>query len=147
MRRRPLRPRGGPLRPGAPLTRQHGLRPGAGRLRASAGLPRVNAKRQAKREAEGKVYGEYHDAMARMPCILAGRGGARCYGKVAGHHVVPVARGGEDFGNETPLCAGHHVLGAYAVHVMGDESFDAHWGLSQAALAAEIGRRYESEEW
>lgn len=71
----------------------------------------VNSERKARRASKGEVYGPYHDFVGTLSCSgsaspdhecefypFAGRPG------VEGDHIVTVAAGGKDYGNEWPLC-------------------------------------------
>lgn len=53
-----------------------------------------------------EVYGEQHEHVKTLPCLLAHEG--ECSGIVDSHHVVPVSRGGRDAANTVPLCRRHH---------------------------------------
>lgn len=95
-----------------------------------APLPRRNAKRAKKRKDDGLVYGWYHREVMKLPCAVAeyGKRPHVCEGPIDGHHDVSVKRGGKDEMNEIPLCRLLHTLDGKAVHNMGRQSFQDHWG-------------------
>lgn len=76
-----------------------------GRLKRSP-IKRVNRERAKARRENEKVYGPYHVWISTLPCHFASH---ECIGVVKGHHVKTVATGGEDYGNEIPLCVQHHT--------------------------------------
>lgn len=105
-------------------------------LKARKRLNPINRKRQAKRKAEGKVYGPYHRWISdHHGCAVFSPGD--CYGDVAGHHLKTVGAGGEDAGNEIPLCAKHHT----EIHA-GLDDFEWRYGIIVEAEAAYLWKRY-----
>lgn len=120
------------MKPSA-LHRTKGLNP-SGWLDRRTPLAKVNRKRRKRREAEGKVYGPYHKAMSTMDCILKGHPLHQCYGPICGHHLKRVANGGEDRGNEVPVCVRLHA----ELHFEGDGVVEAKYEVDLNALAARL---------
>ncbi len=110
------------LQPGKPLKRSR-LKP--------------RGKRWYRRKAAGLVYGAYHSWIATLPCLI---NDDACWGKVSGHHVETVGEGGEDFGNETPLCTFHHIC---QLHAKGQPWFERHYKRDLASIAEVISHQYE----
>lgn len=103
----------------------------------------VNRDRRAKRQAEGKVYGEYHRYVSEQPCILAfNPEGSQCFGDTVGHHVETVGHGGEDEGNEVSLCVQHHD----EVHRLGIDTFQDRYGIDLDMEAANLWTRWRGLE-
>jgi len=78
-------------------------------------IKRYGARRK-KRDNDGLVYGWFHIWVRRFPCMI----GVYCQGDVVGHHVKSVGAGGQDLGNECPLCAAHHR----EIHDKGKTAFE-----------------------
>jgi hypothetical protein len=65
------------------------------------------------------TYGAYHKWIKRQLCEVRVSGNAnkcrslryqRDLGLVDGHHLKSVKSGGQDYGNEVPLCRHHHIM-------------------------------------
>lgn len=108
-----------------------------GPIKRNAGVPKRNAKRQAKRRAADDVYGSFFRYVATLPCAVMGEGDD-CEGKVTGHHIKSVGAGGKDAGNLTPLCVRHHRM----IHDIGPKRFDERFFNSMPLYAEMIWRRY-----
>lgn len=81
----------------------------------------------------------------QRPCLLAGREGHVCRGRVEFAHLDNEGNGGADRGNGLPICSGAHRLDATSWHVMGKQSWPAHWGINPYAVALELAADYEDE--
>jgi hypothetical protein len=103
-------------------------------LRRLVELRPRNPERQKRREKAGKVYGPYHRAMSGLPCILASHPLHECRGPVCGHHLRRVSAGGEDMGNEVPVCIRAHV----ECHTEGDRRVEERYGVDFHALAERL---------
>lgn len=64
-----------------------------------------------------------------------------CCGPVECAHVVSRGAGGDDVANTVPLCRAHHRQ----QHDKGIETFQRFYTLDLAAVAAELGQRYEMD--
>ena len=111
-------------------------------------MNKVNAKRRAKRESEGRVYGPHHDFVATLPCVLAELHSHTCgftssQRSVCGHHLKTVKTGGEDWNNQVPVCALAHLEfhAAGSVSVMCDR-----YGLDFRSIACEVTAAYAAEQ-
>ena len=93
-------------------------------------------RRRRKRPKHGKVYGPYHRWIKGFPCVI----GVGCFGDEAGHHIRTVGAGGEDHGNEVPLCVRHH----YMVHQQGRLRLSAGYGVDIVAVAKELGEKWDA---
>lgn len=94
----------------------------SGTIARRSSVPKVNRERKARRKAEGLVYGPYHRATTRLPCIGVTFGwepltvlAHRCSffsdrPGIESHHVVHVGTGGKDEENTVPVCPGLHDL-------------------------------------
>ena len=114
--------------------------------RPSKPMKKENRRRKKGRKDEGAVYGEYHDWIATHPCIL--RALHSCEGVVVGHHLKSVGSGGEDAGNEVPMCEAAHTKGPHAIHGpnSGPRTFEKYWGVDLEALAKKYHMKW-SDEW
>lgn len=77
----------------------------------------------------------YLSWLRTLPCCIPGRH----LGMVQACHVMSRGRGGVDFGNTYPGCAGHHA----EQHTIGMKAFEAKYGLDLTETAQYLGRLYE----
>ena len=96
-------------------------------------------KRWYRRKAAGLVYGEYHQHMATLPCLI---NDDACWGDVSGHHIVVVGQGGQDYGNEVSLCTFHHIC---QLHAKGQPWFERHYKRDLKSIAVLISEQYQGE--
>ena len=82
------------------------------------------------------VYGPYHTWVKGLACHVA----ISCEGPVDGHHLKSVGAGGQDHGNEVPLCRLHHRQ----IHQMGLSRFEALHGVRLKLRAARLAKEWES---
>ena len=97
-----------------------------------------------KRHDENGVkhtYGKYHEWIGTLTCTFLFRSDHRCYGAVSGHHLLPVGRGGRDYGNEIPACQGIHT----ELHSSTELDIETRYGLSKKGLQLEAQRL--AKEW
>lgn len=132
------------------------LKPGKGFKSRSTPLPRetplARSRKPLKQTRGRKCYAHLRDPefkawVRTLRCLLSGREGHVCKGRVEFSHVIPEGRGAPDRGNGLPLCGlAAHREGAKSWHTMGPDSWQAHWGIDAAVVAAELGQRYEMRE-
>lgn len=92
--------------------------------------PRTGGKRFPKRRDEA-----YRDWIRTLPCCLTG---CVTRSRVECAHVRSRGAGGDDVGNCVPLCRSHHDW----QHRDGIKSFQAHFHVDLAAIAADLATRY-----
>lgn len=102
-------------------------------------MRRVNWKRRKKRQDEGLVYGPYHQWIATKPCILSGVREHKCIGDVVGHHIRSVGAGGQDYGNEIPVCALAHL----SIETLGRLTFCRRWCVSVTAEVKALKQEWD----
>lgn len=99
------------------------------------GLKRGLGRARKRRRKLGRIYGEYHDFVSTLPCVV----GFYCGGRVAGHHLKSVGAGGRDYGQEVPLCTLHHQ----AVHTLGRSGFEERFRVDLDVEAESVRRLWE----
>jgi hypothetical protein len=112
-------------------------------------MPR--SRKPMKQTRGRKCYAHLRDPAFKawvrsLPCFLLGKPGHACAGRVEFSHVQNEGGGAPDFANGLPLCgvAGHR-LGAKSWHMMGRDSWQAHWSVDAEIEAVRLGRRYVTE--
>lgn len=81
-------------------------------------------------------YGEYHQYIKTLRCLLEHTG--ECLGPVTGHHVKSIGAGGQDEGNEIPLCVQHHT----EIHTLGRKTFAKRNGLDLRNECERLHRQF-----
>lgn len=69
---------------------------------------------------------------------------ADCWGPISGHHVKAVGSGGQDYGNEVPLCEFHHL---HELPNMGQKAFEEKHGVDLESTAAHLVKYYPGKDW
>ena len=119
--------------------RRKELEEGEVRLSWNSTLRPRNPDTQKRRKEKDHVYGSYHQAVSRLPCLLADHEDHECEGTVSGHHVESVGRGGVDYANEVPLCDGAHTMHPKSIHRLGSTSrFYEEWGRDLVQEAVDL---------
>jgi len=121
--------------------------PGSTLKRPEKEMRRFNPERRARREAEGRVYGELHQWTKRQPCILAGHADHTCqfYADrkgVESHHVKSIGSGGEDENNTLSCCPGLHD----SFHRLGLTRMCEVHGMDFRSLACEYTAQFYREQ-
>jgi len=130
--------------PGSTLRVDPSKRLKRGEIKRSTPMPRENRKRKQKRAVEGLVYGPYHRWIETLPCHIAGK--HTCGGRIVGHHVKHVGNGGQDYGNEVPLCSDAHTDSGIAVHTQGPDSFDTMFNVDLKSEALRYATMWDERE-
>lgn len=125
---------GGYIQRHTPLRVSNGLNT-ASRLKRTS-LRQVNPERQKKRQEAGLVYGPYHRWIGTLACLVKNWA---CYSTMRGHHVKSIGAGGQDHGNEVPLCDFHHL---FELPSMGRKAFEEKHGVDLAAEADQLKEHY-----
>lgn len=156
-RGKPLERGSTPLRPGPPLARQTPVKKVC-RKRGGARFPHRRDPEYCRWiRTLGCVAGGSAAAAARLADRFRAKGeeppvstevwlilfGVKdCSGPIECAHVVSRGAGGDDRSNTVSLCRTHHRQ----QHDRGIKSFQAIYALDLAAIAAELGQRYELRE-
>jgi hypothetical protein len=92
-----------------------------------------------KRVEAGTLYGEYHQWVRELRCILADK--HECIGAVEAHHVYPSWV--EDYANQVPLCwLAHRGSMRTSIHVLGKSEFNRVWDVDVDVVRTRLARLY-----